>query len=41
MKLDGADTPTPVHVDGVPLVGTPGHVPCIQWLMTPELAEIG
>ena len=26
MKLDGADAPVPVHVDGVPLVGTPGHV---------------
>ena len=26
LKIDGADAPTPVHVDGVPLVGTPGHV---------------
>ena len=26
MKLDGADAPTLVHVDSVPLVGTPGHV---------------
>ena len=26
MKLDDADAPVPVHVDGVPLVGTPGHV---------------